>query len=659
MLKNFNLKARMLGSICSIAFVAFAITIAFVAVKASDMAKTEAVEKAEQIAYRYSGVVKAEIEVAMDAARTLSEIFVGLKKSGGVPDRKVLDSMLVQILEDNPSFLGVWTCWEPNALDGKDKEYVNATGHDATGRYIPYWNRNAAGVSIVDPLADYDKDGAGDYYQLSLRSGKETILDPYKYMVGGKEVLLTSVVSPIKYNGIVMGVTGVDFALGTFMEMVKEIRPFETGNAALIANNGTYVAHVDEARAGHDIGTSQMWSEAKTAIKSGKLLIHEDHSKSLKTVVKRVFVPVNTGRAVTPWSFLINIPLDKVLEKAHGIMYTSILIGILSFMVLLIVVYFMARGIVNPLRRITEGIGDGAAQVTSASQEVSSSSQLLAEGASEQAASIEETSSSLEEMSAMTKQNADHAREAKNMMKEAKEIIETANGSMSELTNSMQDISTASDETSKIIKTIDEIAFQTNLLALNAAVEAARAGEAGAGFAVVADEVRNLAMRAAEAAKNTSTLIEGTVTKVRSGSDLVAKTNDAFINVARSVTRADELVAEIDVASNEQAHGIGQVNTAVSEMDKVVQQNAATAEESASSAEEMNAQAEQMKGMIYELEALVEGSRKNGSTRRPSAVRRPRRQAEMKRPAGSQTQKRKDVDPKLVIPMGDNDFEDF
>ena len=296
-------------------------------------------------------------------------------------------------------------------------------------------------------------------------------------------------------------------------------------------------------------------------------------------------------------------------------------ISVISILVIvfgLIFGWIVSAKINSVLGVIIEGLGESSEQVASASNQVASSSQSMSEGSSEQAASIEETSSSLEEMSSMTKQNADHANQADNLMKDANTVITQANDSMSHLTNSMEEISKASDETSKIIKTIDEIAFQTNLLALNAAVEAARAGEAGAGFAVVADEVRNLAMRAAEAAKNTSVLIEGTVKKIKDGSTLVTNTNNAFTQVSSSSTKVGELVAEIAAASREQAQGIVQVNNAVSEMDKVVQQNAATAEETASASEEMSAQAQHMQYMVNEMTKLIGAHTSSGSGNKPN-----------------------------------------
>jgi len=296
-------------------------------------------------------------------------------------------------------------------------------------------------------------------------------------------------------------------------------------------------------------------------------------------------------------------------KTAVQLQYAIVIVAVIAAVVGLTLGLLIANGIAGPINRITAGMSEGANQVASASGQVSSSSQSMAEGASEQAASIEETSSSMEEMSSMTKRNAENAVNADGLMKEANQVVKTANASMGQLTRSMAEISKASEETSKIIKTIDEIAFQTNLLALNAAVEAARAGEAGAGFAVVADEVRNLAMRAANAAKDTAVLIEGTVKKVNDGSKLVSSTNEAFMKVAESSGKVGTLVAEIAQASKEQSNGIEQVNLAITQMDKIVQQNAANAEESASASEEMSAQAEQLKEYVEDLVLLVAGRR--------------------------------------------------
>jgi len=209
-------------------------------------------------------------------------------------------------------------------------------------------------------------------------------------------------------------------------------------------------------------------------------------------------------------------------------------------------------------------------------------SSVLSDSSSQQAASIEETSASLDEMASMTRRNADNTSEANTLMAAVREAIEQSNQAMTELTRSMTDIARASEETQKIIKNIDEVAFQTNLLALNAAVEAARAGEAGAGFAVVADEVRNLALRATDSAKNTANLIQDIVNKVRGGEKLVSVTNDAFSSVIGSSKKVQELMAEIAAASKEQSDGIHQINSAVADMNQVTQQNAANAEELAS-----------------------------------------------------------------------------
>ena len=375
-------------------------------------------------------------------------------------------------------------------------------------------------------------------------------------------------------------------------------------------------------------------------------------------------------KLVPSWNWIVGsgVYIDDVEAEAAALFWFLLIFGGAIAVLALLCSYLTVRSIARPIHAIIAGLNEGADQVASAASEVSSAGQSLAEGSSEQAASLEETSASLEEMASMTQQNADNAGQADKLMTEANRMVGNANEAMSSLTTSMSQIAEASEETSKIIKTIDEIAFQTNLLALNAAVEAARAGEAGAGFAVVADEVRNLAIRAADAAKNTAEMIEDTVSKTNAGSDLVTQTNDAFGQVADGTAKVGELVGEISAASKEQSQGIQQVNSAVREMDKVTQQTAANAEESASAAEELSAQSEQMKAIVRDLNSLVEGhgGHRKRAPKGDSVVSKlkkavPGKILPTKRPSASPApvQHAEAVDAAKFIPLDDDQFKDF
>jgi len=294
---------------------------------------------------------------------------------------------------------------------------------------------------------------------------------------------------------------------------------------------------------------------------------------------------------------------------------TGIALGIGTALVLgFTIALLIVRSTTKILTRITRTLEDNAHQLAGASGQVASASQSLAEGASEQAASLEETSSALEEVASMTRQNADTAGKATALAHEAKSTADDGSKAMIKMGDAIHEIEKSATDTAKIIKVIDEIAFQTNLLALNAAVEAARAGEAGKGFAVVAEEVRNLAMRSADAAKRTATLIENSVEAAKRGVSITTEVDKVLTEITLSTGKVNNLVTEIAAASKEQSTGIGQVNTAVTEMDKVTQSNAAGAEESASAAEEMSGQAEQLQAVVLELTALVRGSKTLATT---------------------------------------------
>ena len=635
-----------------------------------------------------------------NAVNTAYSILVDVEKENGLSleEKKQKAAGLIKVLRYGPENKDYF--WindmHPNMvmhpykpkLDGKDLsgfkdpngkklfvEFVNVCRQDGKGFVDYYWPKY--GADKPQPKLSYVKlfkpwnwiIGTGVYMEVAeakLQADSAAVIQNLRYGPKNKDYFWindmqpTMVMHPYKpqLNGKDLSASKDPNGKKLFMEMVKVCR--ENGEGFVDYYWPKYGADEPQPK----LSYVKLFKKWDWIIGTG---MYVDNIEAL-VGVRKADIDKSVADATAKMEQHIESIKSDIQSNITRVLLIIGLVTLIVMAMILAVSYFLAQySIARPVKHVIDRLDSGADQVTAASGEISSASQSLAEGSSEQAASIEESSASLEEMASRTKQNAENASQANHLMKEAGMVVGQANESMASLTTSMEEISKSGEETSKIIKTIDEIAFQTNLLALNAAVEAARAGEAGAGFAVVADEVRNLAMRAADAAKNTATLIDSTTQKVKTGSDLVTSTNEAFVQVTNSASKVAELIAEIAAATDEQAQGIEQVNTAVSEMDKLTQQNAANAEESASASEELNSQAAGMKEIVAELVALVGGTDRQEEDEPPTASQIPEEKIEGQVSAPEVKAEKKElvrqpqnvVKPEQIIPFEDDDFSDF
>ncbi len=628
-MRNLSMQVRFtfFAGVCLVLTVLCIVGYSTIAVRGISMA--EARERALGVARNESAEIREEFESGLNAARTLAQTLSAIHDEDIALDisREAVSGILKIVLDQNPGFEGVFTCWEPDAFDDMDMGFTGTEGSDETGRFIPYWYRDATGELVLTALAGYESTDAGvlggrvgDFYLLPRDMREECILEPRMIRFGDKKAMITSLVVPITMGDEFFGIVGVDVRLNFLQRSADTLDIYDgTGELSILSHTGIVGARSGEP----DAAGTQLKSDDET---SGDLLariLSGEEAVFFDAGYCQCQVPLQVGATTTPWSVHVRIPEKKVTGAVMALMWRQIGIGSLCTILAVIALWFISTMIAKLVRKIADELSGVTGEVTNTADRSVEVSERLSDGASNQAASIEQISASVTELAASARQNAENADRANAAASRTTESVQVGTDSMTQLKASMGDIDKSTTEVSKVLRVIEDIAFQTNLLALNAAIEAEGAGEHGKRFAVVAEEVRKLAERSGDAAKETAGRIEQAVTAAQKGVAYCGESADALDQILGGVSEATELIASITTASREQSGGIEQIESAVGHVDQVTQTNAASAMESADSAASLSEHADRMAGVVKDLAGLVNGQgfgKRLGWKRRSSAA---------------------------------------
>ena len=310
---------------------------------------------AEETAHRYGHEVKSALESSLESARTIASTFEGMKKGGKIPDREILNQMLRNVLVANPDFLGVWTCWEPYALDGRDDEFINSQGHDQSGRYMPLWHRFSNEIELR-VLAGFENSLYASDYMLLKNRGEELISDPRKYQSGGTEEVGISLATPVLYNEKVLGAAGILIKTDRIAQIVSRIRPMESGYISVISNSGIIVSHPLRELTGHRISEyvpENIRTPLIQAVRKGEQFEFFENSMNMgKDGEYMILVPFQIGRTQTPWNLCVFVPMSRVMENSARIRHLAFFIGSGLLLGIILIIFFLSREIVKPLYRL-------------------------------------------------------------------------------------------------------------------------------------------------------------------------------------------------------------------------------------------------------------------------------------------------------------------
>ncbi len=604
LLGGLKLRGHMMLLIGTVVALAFAVTISFVTVRTRGIVEREALEKSREIAQRYGASSKNELDMALASARTLAVIFEGVIKDREAVDRDALDEMMQQVLRSHTMISGIWCVFEPNMLDGRDADFAGEGWHDASGIYYPYFYREN-GTIEAEVNDDYQ---TADYYQLSRRSGHETVIEPYAEEETGDK-LMTSLCVPIKENGRTIGVVGVDIFLQTIHHMIADVTIYETGYLSIISNQGIVVGHPDEDKIGRSIFETDPWiTPFRGAIARGDGFGTENYSETAGDDVTRICVPIHIGKTKTPWAVLINVPESNVNAAAHRVMYVTLMITGVSLLLLLGVLFLITRSIVLPLAKgvnlaqimaggdltgrldirrhdeigdlavalnemtgsigsVLTGVRGGMDTLALASSDLSLVSREMAGHADESfkksdrvqrtageinsdivsiAAAVAQASSNLAMIAVASEEMGSTIDEIARNTEDVRGITGRAVVQAETASEHVTTLGKAAQEIGKVTGVITDISAQTNLLALNATIEAARAGDAGRGFAVVASEIKQLALETAQATRD----IDNEISQIQ---ETIAEAVREIGEIAQVNQGVSDIVTTISASVEEQS----------------------------------------------------------------------------------------------------------
>jgi methyl-accepting chemotaxis protein len=589
MLKKLSLVAKLLLGIALVTILSLSLSVWAITEKSAGTVETLAYDEAEQLGYRYAESVERQLNDAVELSRYLASTMLSVRKSGQV-DRDHLNVLLRTLLENNPQYIGVWVGMEPNALDGRDAEFAGKPGSDVTGRFLSYWNRGS-GQAALEPLTGYDDPGpSGQYYQKPKLTRREAVIEPYSYTVGGRDVLMVSMVVPIIEQGRVIGVAGVDLSTEGIWNRLKDVKVFETGSILLISNEGLWAGYPKPEHLGKPIEKINPNLEAiKPAVREGRFAEQFSFSASLQTEVKQLYIPVEIGDTGTPWSLLVNLPLDKVEAPIAELRNFTIAGGIGLLVLLMASLWFMTRQVVGkPLQRSIATVaalasGDLQVQVSDAERgdEIGTVNKALQVFKDNMIRNREmEREAKEAEVRAAAERKAAMIQLADGFEASVKGIVETVASAATEMQSTASVMTHTADTTSQQATAVAAASEQAsaNVQTVAAATEELSASIAEIGRQISSSsQIANQAVTEAERTTETMTMLVHAADQIGQVVELIntiaGQTNLLALNATIEAARAGEagkgfavVASEVKVLATQTARATEEIQTKVKEI---------------------------------------------------------------------------------------------